>query len=133
MWIFIVNKHVKCICTMLYLFCIYASNYYNWNFLRLFFQVVECCHFLSQTSIGRLEMDSNKEKDSFVTLLTGSKTLLSGSNTNGFSPLGVTNSAGILLCTKCYACVVNALKKYLCLCRYCVKSILPRGYSLTLR
>lgn len=63
----------------------------------LFFQVVECCHFLSQTSIGRLEMDSNKEKDSFVTLVTGSKTLLSGSNTNGFSPLGVTNSAGVSL------------------------------------
>lgn len=61
----------------------------------LFFQVVECCHFLSQTSIGRLETDSNKEKDSFVTLLTGSKTLLSGTNTNGFSPLGVSNSAGV--------------------------------------
>lgn len=53
----------------------------------LFFQIVECCHFLN-TQGG--------SKDSgLVTLLTGSPTLLSGSNTPGFSPLGIVNSAGI--------------------------------------
>ncbi|KAG8260027.1 hypothetical protein J6590_106236 [Homalodisca vitripennis] len=55
---------------------------------RMFFQVAECCHYLSQQSGTR------PQKDSLVTLLTGSRSLLSPSANNGFSPLGIANTAG---------------------------------------
>uniref|UniRef100_A0A1B6K720 PIN domain-containing protein n=1 Tax=Homalodisca liturata TaxID=320908 RepID=A0A1B6K720_9HEMI len=55
----------------------------------MFFQVAECCHYLSQQSGTR------PQKDSLVTLLTGSRSLLSPSANNGFSPLGIANTAGI--------------------------------------
>lgn len=54
----------------------------------MFFQVAECCHFMSQQNGTR------PEKDNMVTLITGSKTLLSPNGNNGFSPLGIANTAG---------------------------------------
>ncbi|XP_039291279.1 protein SMG5 [Nilaparvata lugens] len=66
----------------------------------LFFQIVECCHFLSN--------QCGSKEPGLVTLLTGSTTLLNGSNANGsngpnpngsnangFSPIGIASSAGI--------------------------------------
>lgn len=57
---------------------------------RMFFQVAECCHYMSQQNGTR------PEKDNLVTLLTGSRTLLAPNGTNGFSPLGIANTAGTL-------------------------------------
>uniref|UniRef100_A0A069DXN4 Putative nonsense-mediated mrna decay protein n=1 Tax=Panstrongylus megistus TaxID=65343 RepID=A0A069DXN4_9HEMI len=54
----------------------------------MFLQVVECCNYLCNQSTG----EKNPE---LVTLLTGSKTLLSNQNGTGFSHLGVAKSAGI--------------------------------------
>uniref|UniRef100_T1ICF9 PINc domain-containing protein n=1 Tax=Rhodnius prolixus TaxID=13249 RepID=T1ICF9_RHOPR len=53
----------------------------------MFLQVVECCNYLCNQSTG----EKNPE---LVTLLTGSKTILSNQNGTGFSQLGVAKSAG---------------------------------------
>ncbi|RZF36262.1 hypothetical protein LSTR_LSTR013967 [Laodelphax striatellus] len=53
---------------------------------QMFFQIVECCHFLS---------NQGGKDQGLVTLLTGSPTLLLSSTSNGFSPLGIASSAGI--------------------------------------
>jgi hypothetical protein len=58
-------------------------------FFRMFFQIVECCHYLSQQSTG------DKDSD-LVTLITGTKNL-TGNQQTGFSPLGVAKSAGVPL------------------------------------
>ncbi|XP_054287971.1 nonsense-mediated mRNA decay factor SMG5-like [Macrosteles quadrilineatus] len=57
----------------------------------MFFQVAECCHFMSQ------QQQATTDKDTLVTLLTGSRTLLSPNTNNGFSPLGIANTAGTLV------------------------------------
>jgi hypothetical protein len=61
------------------------------SYCRLFFQVVECCHYFSkQTGV---------HETALVTLLTGQKSHVSGGGTKdeatkGFSTLGVAKAAG---------------------------------------
>uniref|UniRef100_A0A1B6D5K8 Uncharacterized protein n=2 Tax=Clastoptera arizonana TaxID=38151 RepID=A0A1B6D5K8_9HEMI len=61
----------------------------------LYFQIVECCNYLSMCSVDNPEGNTDKNKDSLVTLLTGRRNLLSPTYANSFSPLGVAKSAGI--------------------------------------
>lgn len=64
------------------------------SYCRLFFQVVECCHYFSkQTGV---------HETALVTLLTGQKSHISGGGTKdepakGFSSLGIAKAAGINL------------------------------------
>jgi hypothetical protein len=61
------------------------------SYCRLFFQVVECCHYFSkQTGV---------HETALVTLLTGQKSHISGGGTKdepakGFSSLGIAKAAG---------------------------------------
>jgi len=60
-------------------------------YCRLFFQVVECCHYFSK--------QTGAHETALVTLLTGQKSNVSGGGTKdetnkGFSSLGVAKAAG---------------------------------------
>lgn len=64
-------------------------------YFRLFFQVVECCHYFSQ----KTGLHEKHPETALVTLLTGQKSYVSGGNTRdeankSFSSLGVAKSAG---------------------------------------
>jgi hypothetical protein len=61
------------------------------SYCRLFFQVVECCHYFSK--------QTGAHETALVTLLTGQKSYVSGGGTKdeaskGFSSLGVAKAAG---------------------------------------
>lgn len=69
--------------------------------LRVYFKVLECCHYLNHHNMSR-----NKDSDAgLVTLLTGQ----SWADSNEFSPVGVAKAVG-RFCVLLYVCI-NAKEK----------------------